>query len=594
MSVLPPRPTLLLPLALLALLPAPAAAQPGFFGDRPGLTKRAEQVRQVLMQFGLDPDGQKTAQKDLDLLVKELRGMKELGQVLALPEWRGGAPPGVEAAGPTGRDEVARKFKDALGKALEEDAARQCAAATLFAEMTVADQQGPWRGQGPDPFVAKVLADQLGKVAKLANSPDAGVREAVARALGRTALDPKEVVKPLVVLLGDKELEVRRAAAMALVRLARGGDPPPGELGPRWRPLAIDLAACEAVVPAAAKGLADKDDEVSRDCALAVKQAAATFNGALGRVAEQQFAREGLPVRPVPRPEPGGGVPPAAPDFLPALRPAADALGEAVESLRPLLKSPAKERRLQACQALEGIATARARMLRLAGDGPAPARAPGGKPFKPEETSVPAPLAGLSKAVPDLAGCVDDKEVEVRLAALYVLEDLGPDAEKAAPAAAKRMEDDDPFVRWGAARVLGKMAPKGAKDAVPALAGRVKDPNGDVRITVLAALKQYGPAALDAVKEVSGAVRADDEQTRLWAVRVLAEIGKGGREQTTEALAVALSPKETSAPVRRAAAAALAAFGKPDAKAAAALRAALADADPEVRRTAGEALLADE
>jgi HEAT repeat protein len=594
MSVLPPRPASVTALALLALLPAPAAAQLGYFGDRPALTKRAEQVRQTLMQFGLVPDGQNPAQKDLDRLVKELSGVKELGQVLVLPEWRGMAPPGEKPAGPTGRNEVARKFKEALGKALEGDAARQCAAATLFAEMTVADQQGPWRGQGPDPFVAEVLADQLGKVAGLAKSKDAGVREAVARALGRTALDPTAVVEPLAKLLGDKEPEVRRVAAMALVRQARSGDPPPGELGPRWRRHEIDLAACAAVVPAAAKGLADKDDEVSRDCALAVKQAAATFNGALHNV-ELQVGREALPIRPGPGQPGPGGAPLSAPGLPPEFRPAAKALGEAVESLRPLLKSPEAKRRLQACQALEGIATAHARTLRLGGDGAARVRAPGGKPFKPEETSEPALLAGLSKAVPDLAVCVDgDKDLEVRLAALYVLEDLGPDAEKAAPAAAEAMKHDDPFVRWGAARVLGKMAPKGAKDGVPALARRVNDPNGDVRITVLAALKQYGPAALDAVKEVSGAVNADDEQTRLWAVRVLAAVGKDGREQTTEALTVALSPKETSAPVRRAAVAALAAFGKPDAKATAALRAALADADPEVRRTAGEALLADE
>jgi HEAT repeat protein len=572
-------------LVLLALLPTLAAAQPGFFGEPPAVAKRVEQVRQVLMQFALDPDQQKTTQKELDRLVKELRGMKELGQALALPEWRGGGLPGVEAAGPAGRDEVARLFKDALGKALEGDAARQCAAATLFAEMTGTDpRHPPWREPRSDPFVTEVLTGQLAKVAALAESPDREVREAVARALGRTALAPAKVVDPLAGLLADKEVEVRRAAAMALVRQARGGDPPAEDLGPPPRPLGTELAACAAVVPAAAKGLGDTDDEVSGDCARAIKQAAATFHGALGNFPPGQLP---VPLGPG-KPGPGGGAPPPGLPLPPwkLFRPAADALGQAVEPLRPLLKHPKSDRRVQGCQALEAIATARAHMLRAAGDKAALVTALGGK-----EDPL---LAGLSKAVPDLAGCVKDKKVEVSLAALYVLEDLGPDAEPAVGAVAKAIEDEDPFVRWGAARVLGKMAPKGAKDAVPALAGRVADPNGDVRITALAALKQYGPAALKAVKEVSGAAKARDEQTRLWAVRVLAAVGKDGREQTTEALTVALSPKEASAPVRRAAAAALASFGKPDAKATAALRTALGDADPEVRRTASEALLADE
>ena len=127
-----------------------------------------------------------------------------------------------------------------------------------------------------------------------------------------------------------------------------------------------------------------------------------------------------------------------------------------------------------------------------------------------------------------------------------------------------------------------------------ALAALVADDNGDVRITALAALERYKFDALGALKEVSRAVKAGDEQTRLWAVRVLAAIGPDGRKQTTEPLTEALSPKESSVAVRRAAVAALARFGKPDEKAAAALRTALGDSDAGVRRTAGEALLGEE
>ena len=282
---------------------------------------------------------------------------------------------------------------------------------------------------------------------------------------------------------------MRRAAAMALVR-RRGGDPRPGELGPASRHFETDLAACGGVVSVAVKGLGDEDEQVGRDCAGAIKQAAWTFKGSLVNL-------------------PGEFGPPGR--SWESFRPAAAALGQGVEPLRSQLKSAKAERRVQACQALEAIASARARMLQNAGDGAALAEGLGDK-----EHPL---LAGLKRAVPDLADCAGHKDVELSLAALYVLEDLGPDAEPAAGAAAKASEDEDPFVRWATARVLGKMAPAGAKTAVLALVARVGDDNGDVRITALAVPWRYGPAAMGAVKEVSRAAKSGDEQTRLWAVR---------------------------------------------------------------------------
>jgi HEAT repeat protein len=565
MSAATPRPstarrTPLVPLVILALLPATAAAQPGFSPAQPAVPERVVKVRQALLQFGPDPDTRKEAQEELDRRVKALRGVNDLAQALVLPEWEGAHTVGVTP--PAGREALARRFEEALGKALAGDAAQQCAAATLFAEMTI-DNQQPGRGHGLDGFLTKTLSPLVDKVEPLTRSKDAAVREAVAHALGRTALEPKKVVEALARLLGDKEKEVavRRATAMALVRQARGGDPRPGELGPEARNFETDLAACSAVVPVAVKGLGDEDDQVSRDCALAVKQAAWTFKGPLGTL---EF---GPRVR-----------------FREPFRLAADALGQGVEPLRSLLKSAKAERRVQACQALEAIASIRGQVLQVASDGSALAEALGDKKH---------PLhIGLREAVPDLAECAGHKNVEVRLAALYVLEDLGPDAAPAADKVVSALKDDDPFVRWAAARVLGKMAPAEPKMAVPALAARIGDDNGDVRITALAALERYGPAALPAVKEVSGAaIKGGDEQTRLWAVRVLAAVGPDGRKQTTASLIEALTAKETA--IRRAAAAALARFGKPDETATKALRNALADDDPQVRRTASEALLAE-
>jgi HEAT repeat protein len=295
---------------------------------------------------------------------------------------------------------------------------------------------------------------------------------------------------------------------------------------------------------------------------------------------EQNFGPGRIPA---PRPFPGkppqedGGEPAAGPRLL--FPEAVGALAKVAAATRPLLNSKDAERRVQGCQVLEAIATARAQMLRTAKGVPA-------KTFGGEDPL----LAGLRETVKDLAACADHENVEVRLAALYVLEELGPQAAPAVEATAKAMAHDDSFVRWAAARVLGKMAPEKADKAVPALAARANDDNGDVRITALAALERYKADARSAVKEVSEALKRDDEQTRLWAVRVLAAVGSEGRAEATTPLIGALKMKEPA--IRRIAVTALAKFDKPDKDTTAALRAALADDDGEVRRTASEALLA--
>jgi HEAT repeat protein len=313
---------------------------------------------------------------------------------------------------------------------------------------------------------------------------------------------------------------------------------------------------------------------VSVSCLEALQAAAKGVNSHIGQHADTEAV-------PVPgKPLPAGDLNTQT-AFWGEIRPVANAFGQVVRPLLPLLASETSARRVRGCQALEAIAATRARMVQAAGGAAPLARALGGKdPLLP----------GLAGAVPDLIKCVaDQKDVKVRLAGLYVLEELGPEAAPAAAATAKALGDDDSFVRWGAARVLGKMAPAGAAEAVPALAVRVGDENGDVRITALAALERYGPAAMPAVGEVSQALKKGDEATRLWAVRVLAAVGPGGKAKTREPLIAALSAKSVG--IRRIAAGALAGFDKPDEATKAALRAALADEDAQVRRTASEALL---
>jgi hypothetical protein len=140
--------------------------------------------------------------------------------------------------------------------------------------------------------------------------------------------------------------------------------------------------------------------------------------------------------------------------------PLAEALNKQTPALTRALKDLDRATALAAHQALEAVATAR-RQPRLWADALPPLPAEKGKKGAFED-----PLPRAPEAAAALAGSLGDKSVEVRLVALYALETLGPDAAPAAPA----LGDRDPFVRWGAARALGKMAPHGAAKGVPALA----------------------------------------------------------------------------------------------------------------------------
>jgi HEAT repeat protein len=548
-------------LIVLLLLPTVAPAQPGGFLEPSELPSLSESVEQLRQQLAIPQPEEKT--EWLAVLKKRaeaVQGVVDLSHALTLNEWR--QPLGV---GDTDhlkiRTALAERFRKAARDVLRgTDATRQCAAATLVAGLVPG---GVHRGY-PDPVVAGTITVLIPDVSLLAVSADRSVREAAARALGRFFLDTERAAPALGKLLGDREPAVRRAAAEALVSQAREGGP--GQ---------FPLAAWRAVGPVAAGGVPDEDERVGLSCLDAVRVTAKRVNSYLG----EHTRGEPLPVLPG-KPRPAGDAnAPAA--FWGEIRPVANALGQAVRLLLPLLASDNSARRVRGCQALEAIAATRARMVQAAGGAAPLARALGGKdPLLP----------GLTDAVADLIKCVGDtKDVEVRLAGLYVLEELGPEAAPAAAVTAKALGDDDSFMRWGAARVFGKMAPAGAAAAVPGLAVRVNDENGDVRITALAALERYGPAAAPAVTEVSQALNKGDEATRLWAVRVLAAVGPGGKAKTREPLIGALSARGVG--IRRIATVALARFGKADKATTAALRAALADEDADVRRTASEALL---
>lgn len=412
------------------------------------------------------------------------------------------------------------------------------------------------------------------------------VRAAVAEAVA--VLDPagEKTLDALQAMLKlEREVVERRAAAKALRRMIQHLSDSP-ETRPTLAP---------RIVAVAGLGLTDtKDAAVRLLCLKAIHEALQkTIHEAL------QKKRERLP------------------------RALAISVNEQTPAVIHLLAEDDLDVRLAAYQVLESTAMARrqetgASLLPAAGspeklpsstppkdeknaDAPPPlpslrrakiAQAPPPPP-RNEENNLPDPklplLDNILKAVPALAQGLRDKEVRVRLAALYVLESLGRQAAPAVEAVTQTLtKDKNGFVRWGAARVLNNMAPLEAKKAVPALAEALTDANKAVRLSAAQALECFGSQAKDAVKALIVAVGDAEPTVRMAALNALKAIGVAAHP-ATGAVVQALGDQKPE--VRVGAARVLAHLGPLDDKASKALANALEDVDPTVRQAASETLL---
>src|SRR5207302_2830294 len=140
-------------------------------------------------------------------------------------------------------------------------------------------------------------------------------------------------------------------------------------------------------------------------------------------------------------------------------------------------------------------------------------------------------LGGLQATVKKLAERMKDRDAHSRRTVIDVLEALGPAAAPAAPALVKALSDPDPFVRWAAARTLGKISPVAADRAVPALAGMLMDADLDLRVAAAAALERYGRAARTAVPDLIRALAATDVEMRVAVIHALGAIGRPEAQQ---------------------------------------------------------------
>ncbi|HEX8202979.1 MAG TPA: HEAT repeat domain-containing protein [Isosphaeraceae bacterium] len=97
------------------------------------------------------------------------------------------------------------------------------------------------------------------------------------------------------------------------------------------------------------------------------------------------------------------------------------------------------------------------------------------------------------KALPALLVASKDKDLQVRMKAVWAMGQIGPTA---VPALIEALKDDFWIVRNDAARTLGEMGPA-AKDAIPALLEALNDPDYSVRESSASALDRIDPAAKD-------------------------------------------------------------------------------------------------
>jgi HEAT repeat protein len=364
------------------------------------------------------------------------------------------------------------------------------------------------------------------------------------------------------------------------------------------------VAIGAAVVPVAARGLTDSDAEVRSLSLEAIQQCASALGDLLpspeGRAAMGRDVTGGRPAR---------GV--GDEEFVTDVTALAHALDQLGPALGQALADPDPRVRILTCRALEDMAVARDRMARRAGEGgtlptpPAP-KPPAGTPMRGAALTDETPSVLVAQAAPTdarsdrpltkgqpeilraLARRLRDPDWRVRLGALDVLEILGPEAKPGARAVARATTDRNLFVRWAAARTLGKMGPVDVDEVVPALARLLNDPDLDVRMVSAGVLHRYGPDAGAAVPALARRVGAGDVEVRVAALQALDAIGKAA-EPAVPAVSAQLDHPDVR--VRRAAAEVLGGLGPLARGAEPALRRALTDPDHDVRQAVSDALL---
>lgn len=585
-----------------------------------------EELRQVLKQDrdpGRTPEGLEFRKNSLRKSAAKVTRLGDLSRALLLTDWRDeGLDRELAGIDFAVRQEMADRFIQGMQKALEGgDVPVQGAAANLVGEMAASAREAGIKS----PFVHRTISRLVPDLLKLSRGSDPRLAEIAIRALGKVqgrqprgkgpeggeSFTADVIVPDLALVIRDGTVGEKRAAAEALASLVNvliqvekksRTDPTSDEVR---REL---LRTASLVVPAAAEGLRDADAGVRRLSGEAILQAGVALSDMIYDPPPRDWPPEGRALTPEEQKEIEIYRQAVEAERL-AVTPLMKALGAAAPDLAKAVNDQDLAVRLVARRGLEEMGVARLRLLRRAASVP-PTGPAAKEPDKGsgEESEAPQPptrpvagevqvklpedplLDGLKQTLRALAQGLADPDVRARLAAIDALEVLLDEAASAAPALAWSLGDPDRFVRWAAARTLGRIDPAkvNVNQVVPGLIRLLYDPDLDLRITAAHALERYGPAAAAAVPYLADVAGKGDPEIRVAAIQTLPAIGKAGAKGVP-AIGAALANPDVR--VRQAAAEALARFGPDAAPAADALNRALTDDDPKVRRFASEALL---
>lgn len=511
-----------------------------------------KELRRALRQPAVDVKGRQT---EIQSCVARICTTNDLAEALMLCEWRDcDVDDGVAAVDRAARVSLQAAFEKQVRAAFQAaDPQRIVAVIDVIASLGKAEADDA-NSRG----VARRFTSDLALLSQL---PDWGVREAAVRALGRMQPDVPIAMAALDVLLRSHDRRDRLAAARAVQELISSMRDRTAKVASAHglHTSADDVAEfCRHVLPLAGQGLADEQVEVRLTCAKAATETAAMLDKAFAGDSRAESPAETQTSRASTR------------------QAALQAMRDHVGRISTCLKDTNRDVRLQTCRALEAIAVLRARVhstaAQLAVDG--------------------ADLLGegFAAAMPLLVDSLLANDPALRLAVLAVLEALGPLAEPAGKNVAANCCHSDRFVRWAAARTLGRMAPAAGSDGVPALIALLTDPEFDVRLAATIALGHYGLAARIAAPLLLQLLeRKEAVDVKLAAMRSLQSIGVEDIAKLIAVLATALGDRDSR--LRSHAAEYLGRLGPAARPAISFLQKARSDADPAVRQAADRALL---
>jgi HEAT repeat protein len=557
--------------------------------------------------IGDNPADLRSREVILTRLINNLHTISELHRALALEDWLDkeqdiSVRPEARVDQKI-RDEVGKRYIDAVGASLKSTTPlRQIAAADLLSDLGT-----NLRGIGAQQADAREGLNRVfgPDLAQLLKGGDPRVEAAAARALGNINPEAKVAVPALAQLLKSSNVVLRRAAAASLRNLVKNLTQLVSGKGKGPTPRAASrdelVHTAVAVAPVAASGLENSDTDVRRLSAEALLECAAALSEMV------QEPEKNL------RPFTDGRQP--TPDELAeiqALRralareraqlaPLAKALGNQAPKLVQAMRDPDAQTRLMARKALEEMGNAFQRQERREASVPnlgetgKTGQGRGEEQSSLNQAEQPAfPNAPLIKTLDEsmrtLVRGLRDPDLAIRLTTIDALEMFGDAARPVAPELAAALCDPNAFVRWAAARTLGKIAPVAPELVVPRLANLLNDPDLDLRMVAANSLGAYGPTATAAVPALTRTVGTGDGEVRRTAMLALASIGPENARAAIPAITEELTHHNPR--VRQMAAQVLGRFG-PLARSAepALLQRAADDSDVEVRKAASDALL---